>query len=49
MKKANMDEEISPMDECDIRGCHPWMEKPYPWMEVSSVNVFHGWKTLIHG
>ena len=32
MTIPSMDEQISSMDGSVIGGCHPWMEKPHPWM-----------------
>ena len=32
MTIPSMDGGTSSVDESDIRGCHPWMEKPHPWM-----------------
>ena len=32
--------------------CHQWksaIETCYPWMNVSSVDVIHGWRNVIHG
>ena len=29
---SSMDGGTSFMDESVLRGCHPWMEKPHPWM-----------------
>ena len=43
-----MGKQISSMDKSVINGCHPWMEEPHPWMKVSSVDVIHGWRNLIH-
>ena len=44
-----MDEQISSKDESVIREYHLWMEKLHSWMELSSMNAIHGWRTLIHG
>ena len=32
-----MDENIISMDKIFIRQKHPWMEKSYPWIKVSSM------------
>ena len=28
--------------------CHPWIEETHSWIKVSSVDVIHGWRNLIH-
>ena len=46
---SSMDGGISSMDESAFCICHSWMEETHPWMKVSSVDVIHGWRNLIHG
>ena len=32
-----MDGETSSMDGSIIHECHPWMEKPHPWMKMTDM------------
>ena len=44
MAVSSMDGDTSSLDESVIGGCHPWMEKPHPWMtSTDEDDRLHTW------